>query len=593
MKHLFRLIAITLTCLPSMLLGSHLMGGEITWRCDGNGAFIFRTKLYRDCNGVNGPSSMTLQSNSPVTAIQCSLISQTDITPQGIGCASCSNPMGLPNSVEEYIYESAPIILNGTPPAGGWYFSYSDCCRNQAIVNLSSGNGWFTLRAIMYPFSGQNTNPCYDNSPVFAEPPTLGLCTSSPLSYNHAAFDPDIDSIAYSWGASLGGPGFPSSNYQYVSGYSFQSPLPGPNINPLNVAATLDTAQGIISFLSYTQGAFVTVTKVSSYKCGQLVSEIFREVQIALLSNCLVSSSPNVYNTAPDMTPAPAVETFSLLAGDTFFYSFTASDFELLPVTAGGTPQVITVEAMGMELGLGDTSYTTGCLVPPCAVLSNPTPFSSPQQLTESLTWPTSCAHAGFYNGCLQYQRNFQFIFRMDDNFCPAHGISIKSLNVFVTGPEVYAVGNSLAVSYPGVSIQWYLNGVPLPGATDTIYTPLQNGIYTVVATTSSGCSMLSNPVNRVLSGQAEMVSVESSFTVFPNPGMSNGVINVMLRNVPTGSNLIRIYDVTGRLAKQFAIVINNENEHLMLQLDDLQKGVYNISVNGKAGMLERNLILN
>lgn len=164
------------------------MGGEITWRCDGNGAFIFRTKLYRDCNGVNGPSSMTLQSNSPVTAIQCSLISQTDITPQGIGCASCSNPMGLPNSVEEFVYESGPIQLNGTPPASGWYFSYSDCCRNQAIVNLSSGNGWFTLRAIMYPFSGQNTNPCYDNSPVFAEPPTLGLCTSSPLSYNHAKF---------------------------------------------------------------------------------------------------------------------------------------------------------------------------------------------------------------------------------------------------------------------------------------------------------------------------------------------------------------------------------------------------------------------
>ena len=66
-----------------------------------------------------------------------------------------------------------------------------------------------------------------------------------------------------------------------------------------------------------------------------------------------------------------------------------------------------------------------------------------------------------------------------------------------------------------------------------------------------------------------------------------------MLRNVPTGSNLIRIYDVTGRLAKQFPIVINNENEHLMLQLDDLKKGIYNISINGKAGMLEQNLILN
>ncbi|MBK9320752.1 MAG: hypothetical protein IPM91_19485 [Bacteroidetes bacterium] len=130
MKHLFRLIAITLTCLPSMLLGSHLIGGEITWRCDGTGAFIFQAKLYRDCNGVSGPGVIALESNSPTASILCSLITQTDITPQGIGCASCSIPMGLANSVKEYIYDSAPIILNGTPPAGGWYFSYTDCCRN-------------------------------------------------------------------------------------------------------------------------------------------------------------------------------------------------------------------------------------------------------------------------------------------------------------------------------------------------------------------------------------------------------------------------------------------------------------------------------
>lgn len=593
MKPFFKFFFIILTCLPSILYGSHLMGGEITWKCDGNGAFIFQAKLYRDCNGVPGPNSINLLSNGPIPSIPCTLISQADISPQGPGCPSCSNPMGMPNAVEEFIYESAPVQLNGTPPSGGWFFSYTDCCRNAAISNLSNGSGFFTLRAIMYPFSGQTTSPCFDNSPVFAEPPTLGMCTGTPLSYNHAAFDPDLDSLTYRWGIPLDGSSFPGTPYPFLPGYSYQAPLPGTAQNPLNIPATLDTAQGIISFLSYTQGAFVTVTKVSSYKCGQLVSEIFREVQMSLLSNCLIASNPNVNNTAPDITPPLPVETFTILAGDTFYYSLAATDFELLPVSSGGTPQVITIRAMGMELGLGDTSFSSGCLIPPCAVLSNPTPFSSPQVVLENLTWPTFCSHAGFYNGCLQYQRNFQFVFRLDDNFCPAHGVNVKSVNVFVTGPEVYTVGNSLAVSYPGVSLQWYLNGVPIPGATDTIFTPLQNGIYTVLATTSSGCSMLSNPVNRVLSGQQEIFSNESSFTVFPNPGMSNSVINVMLRNVPTGSNLIRIYDATGRLAKQFPIAIMNENEHLMLQLDDLQKGIYNISIQGKAGILEQNLLLN
>ncbi|MBK9400957.1 MAG: T9SS type A sorting domain-containing protein [Bacteroidetes bacterium] len=593
MKHIFKRFLIILTCLPSIVFGNHLTGGEITWKCNGNGAFIFQVKLYRDCNNVQGPNSITLNSNSQVASFQCSLISQNDISPQGPGCPSCASPMGYKNAVEELIYTSAPIFLNGTPPAGGWYFSYTDCCRNASIVNLGAGSGWFTLRAIMYPFSGQNMNPCFDNSPDFAEPPLLGLCTETTVSYSHTAFDPDLDSLSYSWGIPLDGSSFPGIYYPFNAGYTYQSPLPGLAQHPLNIPATLDTAHGIISFLSYTQGVFVTVTKVSSYKCGQLVSEIFREVQLSLLSNCLITNSPNVFNTAPNINPPAPVETFTVLAGDTFIYALVASDLELLPPLSGSAPQSITIKAMGMELGLNDTSQTTGCLIPPCAVLSTPTPFTIPITLSEILSWPTSCSHAGFFNGCLQNQRNFHFVFRLEDNFCPAQGVTYKSLNVFVTGPELYAFGNSLAVSYPGVTVQWYLNGIPIPGATDTIYTPIQSGIYTIVATTSTGCSMLSNALNSVLSGQANVLSNESAFIIFPNPNMSGEVLNVLLRNIPIGSNLIRIYDLTGRLVKQFPIHINNENEHLMLQLDDLHKGIYNISINGKAGMLEENFILN
>ena len=39
---------------------SHLMGGEITWECQSNGQFIFQLKVYRDCNGINQSTFVSL-----------------------------------------------------------------------------------------------------------------------------------------------------------------------------------------------------------------------------------------------------------------------------------------------------------------------------------------------------------------------------------------------------------------------------------------------------------------------------------------------------------------------------------------------------
>jgi hypothetical protein len=49
------------------------------------------------------------------------------------------------------------------------------------------------------------------------------------------------------------------------------------------VAPVMNFNTGVVTFTSYTAGAFVTVTKVTAYKCGIKVAEVFREIQIALI----------------------------------------------------------------------------------------------------------------------------------------------------------------------------------------------------------------------------------------------------------------------------------------------------------------------
>ncbi|MFN0187943.1 MAG: T9SS type A sorting domain-containing protein [Bacteroidia bacterium] len=587
------LIGLFLAILPFSSIASHLMGGEITWKCNGNGQFVFQIKLYRDCNGIPGPPSVTLNTNAPVGFIPCSLVSQNDLSPQGVGCPTCLNPLGLSSAVEEDIYESGPIFLVGIPPLTGWYFYYNDCCRNGAITNLSSSSsGDFTLRAYMFPISGQNNSPCFDSSPYFAEPPTFGICTRDSVNLSFAAFDQDMDSLVFAFAPALENI-FPGNNVPYASGYSFGAPLPKTQHNPLNVPAILNTSSGQLSMTSYTPGYFVVVMEVTSYRCGAIISKIYREFQLSILSNCILSTTPTTtYNTAPDIITLPYSETITISAGDTLYYIFHATENELLPTSAGGGLQTMTLSAASNALGFGDTSMTTGCLIPPCAVLSNPTPFSYASNLFEGLSWATECQHAGFQNGCLQHTRNYHFIFTIKDNYCPVPGVSTKSLIVKVTGPTIYSAGNSLAVSFPGSTYQWYLYGAPIPGATDSLYTPTQSGTYSLLLTANNGCTLLSNSMYIGFAGIDNNHHQETKIEAFPNPSAGNNIINVLVQNLKTGQNVIRIVDISGKMVKQIPIYISTKDEHLLIDLSDLSSGVYSLNLSGEGEIHQTQLVL-
>ncbi|MBK9638591.1 MAG: T9SS type A sorting domain-containing protein [Bacteroidetes bacterium] len=584
-------VTLLLGVLPLISSASHISGGEITWRCNGNGQFIFQVRLYRDCNGVAAFQNISLTTDAPIASINCQLISQNDLSPQGAGCPTCPVPLGFYNAVEEYVYESAPITLNGTPPPTGWLFYFNYCCRNQLITNLTNTSD-FTYRSIMYPISGQSTSPCFDNSPYFAEPPTIGICTRDSVNLSFAAFDKDLDSLKYEFAHPIEFSSF-GGNTPFSSGYTFTSPTPGLLQNPLNAPSLLNNTNGHLSLTSFTPGFFVITVQVTSYRCGQIISKVFREYTLMIFSNCFLTTTPTfTYNTSPDIFPLPYTETIYITVGDTLNYNFNATENELLPAAAGGNPQTMTMSASSIALGLGDTSYTLGCEIPPCAVLSSPTPFSSTAFIFEGLTWPTDCHHLGFNNGCLQHTRNYQFAFQVKDNYCPVPGVSSKSVLVKVKGPTIYTAGNSLAVSFPGITVQWYLNGTPIIGATDTLYTPTQSGTYSLIASTTNGCTLLSNSMYVGFAGIDNLNDQESIIKVFPNPSTGKSILNVFLNNIPIGTNLIHVIDVNGKVVKQIPIVVFTSNEHLLIDLSDLAAGVYSINISGKGKIFQTQLLL-
>ena len=235
----FAAIVALLLVVSVPLKASHAYGGEITWKCfttgPNAGKFKFYMILYRDCGNGNATlpgRTIQLSSNSPAGSITLTQVgTNTDVsptcyvTPAPIRCNVAATGEG---SLEEARYESAFINLTGTPPATGWKFDYTLCCRPSSLNNLSTPSSQsLYLRAVMYPYSvngnQQNANPCYDSSPRFLEPPKSVICTGYEYTYAQFAFDDDLDSIYYDWAPSLTTSG---AAIGYVSPYSASSPLP-------------------------------------------------------------------------------------------------------------------------------------------------------------------------------------------------------------------------------------------------------------------------------------------------------------------------------------------------------------------------------
>lgn len=471
------------------------MGGEITWVCLGNGQFRFTLRVYRDCNGIPmpQPAALRVHNHPNITSIALSLVSQTDISPQcngsgpTINCGMGNTINPIPGVVEEFVFQSAPISLPGVPPPQGWIFTYDDCCRNNSITNLvDPGNTGMTLRAIMYPYNGWGEDPCFDSSPVFAERPAIIICAGSPFQYNHNAYDPDLDSLHYEWASPLdflnGGPFDPTisapPNLIFSGGYNINQPLPGPAQNPNNIAPVLNPDNGQVSFTSYTLGLFVTTIKVQSFKCGQLVAEIFREIQIVILS-CGANFPPTV---TPPFNNGTAFDT-TVTAGDLVNFTLQGLDLEYLPI---GTQQSVTITSSGGQYGTGFTNPNAGCNFPPCATLTQPPPLTGqPGQGAQTVfNWQTDCNHIAQNNGCISTLNRYTFVFRVRDDYCPApsQNIVTVTINVQAQPTEPSPSLRCLAVQPNGdVQLTW----VPIPNLVNTfnsyhIYTAASpNGPFT------------------------------------------------------------------------------------------------------------------
>lgn len=138
--------------------------------------------------------------------------------------------------------------------------------------------------------------------------------------------------------------------------------------------------------------------------------------------------------------------------------------------------------------------------------------------------------------------------------------------------PTIVSSGWEALMATAGDSYQWYLDGLPVAGATEQLFFLTTNGSYTVEVTSEFGCVLLSDPF------QLTTVSIEEQhelgIAVVPNPLTDQA--RLVFSEVLTPGHVVDVIDLQGRVLRTMK---GSGTDQLMLDRAELASGLYLVRV--------------
>ncbi len=259
---------------------THIIGGEINYKCLGNNDYQISLTVYRDCflgeANLDDTAYVAIYdvANNLVQTLPM-LLGTVDTIVQIDECLLI--PPNICVETTTYI-----DTINLLPQAGGYHIAYQRCCRNQTILNIIDPLNTGTTYDIVLTEEAMRT--C-NSSPILNDWPPTFVCVSRPLVYSRSAFDIDGDSLVYRLCTPLEG------------GISMTNPRPRPAFPPpyrevrwntptydLNnllggIPLKIDAKTGLLTGQPNTIGQFVVGICVDEYRNGQLLSSTRRDFQ--------------------------------------------------------------------------------------------------------------------------------------------------------------------------------------------------------------------------------------------------------------------------------------------------------------------------
>ncbi len=294
---------------------THMVGGDFTYRCLGDGYFEITLTIRRDC--FNGDPEAFFDDEAIITVFdqygqlisEINRVGQYRLKYMGVDTldefldVQCGI-VGEKVCVEQATYRDTVYLPR--PRKGKVHqLIYQRCCRNETLENikapLESGNS-YKIEIDEYAY-----DECND-APAFKAWPPVYICANAPLEFDHSAYETDGDSLVYKlYDPFMGGtferprPTLPKHykplgrRVQWADGYSLDNMLGS------GVPLTIDSKTGLLTVTPGTLGQFLVGVMVEEYRNGELLSVVRRDFEF------------NVRECVP--APVPDFESITSLCG--------------------------------------------------------------------------------------------------------------------------------------------------------------------------------------------------------------------------------------------------------------------------------------
>ncbi len=292
-KNLRAVLAFILFCIGIKVQATHIVGGNITYKCLSKDIYEVTVVVRRDCfNGdpeafFDNPASVGIFDRtgeivgSLGTKGQLLIRLSVNDTLTPIREDLCSLEGSKSICVHETTYRGTVFLPFR---AGGYYLEYQRCCRNVPIQNitapLETGASWIVH------ISEEAMKSC-NSTPVFKKWSPIFICVGKPYIFDHGAIDPDGDSLVYRmWtpftGASKAFPKPQPPNKPDFNPVGWQTPYSEADMlggDPLRI----DSKTGALYAVPNAIGQYLLGVQVQEYRNGVLLSTVYRDYEVSII----------------------------------------------------------------------------------------------------------------------------------------------------------------------------------------------------------------------------------------------------------------------------------------------------------------------
>jgi len=335
--------------IPTSSHARHLIGGEMTYKCLGDGDYEINLSIYRDCSSneaaLDPAVPITIQQCNEVESINCNFLIRTVFQVALTATESVEEfPVvpcftSPPNScVERGIYQFKLSDYGISLPNDGHTYKIvtQRCCRNELVTNIETPEKFGNSFSVeLTPLAQESCN----SSPTFFKNFYFILCRGLNMAVPFTATDIDGDSLVYSFTPLVNGGGdittFPEISscfgaipnpvcpppfleIPFKNGFSHQIPF-----GESDTTISINPATGIMTGIPSNLGQYAYAVTVSEYRNGDFLSTTRLESQMNII-NCPIQdmdSNECIFPTSTidlevdatfDINPNPVTDYFTI-----------------------------------------------------------------------------------------------------------------------------------------------------------------------------------------------------------------------------------------------------------------------------------------